>query len=92
MTSTRQQQVPRDACIAAPGMPRAQVVALEYLGGYRVDAKTPASATDCMYLLLMENHQTTAAAAPGWQLVARERRNTNDEDVPTVYRRAKASG
>ena len=36
------QQVPRDACIAAPGMSRAQVVALEYLGGYRVDAMTPA--------------------------------------------------
>jgi 4-amino-4-deoxy-L-arabinose transferase-like glycosyltransferase len=86
------QQVPRDACIAAPGMPRAQVVALEYLGGYRVDAQASASATDCMYLLLMETHQTTAPAAPGWQLVARERRNTNDEDVTIVYRRAKASG
>jgi hypothetical protein len=86
------QQVPRDACIAAPGMPRAQVVALEYLGGYRVDAQASASATDCMYLLLMETHQTTAPAAPGWQLVARERRNTNDEDVTIVYRRANASG
>ena len=34
-------QVPQPACIAAPGMSRAQVVALEYLGGYRVDAVTP---------------------------------------------------
>ncbi len=27
--------VPRDACIAAPGMARAEVAALEYLGGFR---------------------------------------------------------
>ena len=35
------QQVPAGDCIAAPGMARAQVVALEYFGGYRVDAATP---------------------------------------------------
>ncbi len=34
--------VPVSACVAAPGMVRAEVVALEYLGGYRVDAVTPA--------------------------------------------------
>ena len=37
-------QVPATACVAAPDMPRAEVVALEYLGGYRVDAVTPVRA------------------------------------------------
>jgi 4-amino-4-deoxy-L-arabinose transferase-like glycosyltransferase len=85
-------QVPRDACIAAPGMSRAQVVALEYLGGYRVDAKTPATLTSCPFLLLMETRQAPAPAVPGWQFVARERRNTNDEEVTAVYRRTEAPG
>jgi hypothetical protein len=83
------QQVPRDACIAAPGLPRAQVVALEYLGGFRVDAITPATASRCPFLMLIETRQP-APAAPGWELMARERRNTNEEEVTAVYRRAPA--
>ena len=83
------QQIPRDTCIAAPGLPRAQVVALEYLGGFRVDAVTPAAASRCTFLMLIETRQP-AAAAPGWELVARERRNTNEEEVTAVYRRAPA--
>ena len=86
------QQVPRDACVAAPGMARAQVVALEYLGGYRVDAKTPAATSGCSFLLLMETRQVAAPATPGWQLVARERRGANDDEVTAVYRRAAAPG
>jgi hypothetical protein len=78
-------QVPTTACVAAPGMERAQVVALEYLGGYRVDALTPATATPCDFLLL-----SRAPPAPGnpWQFVVRERRNRGDVDVIDVYRRA----
>jgi 4-amino-4-deoxy-L-arabinose transferase-like glycosyltransferase len=82
------QRVPAQACVAAPGMTRAQVVALEYFGGYRVDAARPADATGCDWLLLAETRQTPRAAAPGWTLVARERRNTNDEEVMAIYRRA----
>jgi 4-amino-4-deoxy-L-arabinose transferase-like glycosyltransferase len=86
------QQVPRNACIAAPGMPRAEVVALEYLGGFRVDALTADAATRCPYLLLVETRQAPARAGAGWQLVARERRNTSDEEITAVYRRVGASG
>ena len=80
------QQVPRGACIAAPDVVRAQVVAMEYLGGYRVDAVTPASATRCEYLVQMQ-----AAAHPGngWRLLARERRNTRNDETSAVYLRAK---
>ena len=83
------QQVPREACIAAPAMPRAQVVALEYLGGFVVDAVTPATSTPCNYLLLVETRQTAGRAGPGWQPLTRERRNTNEEEITAVYRRAR---
>ena len=80
-------QVPSGACVAAPGMERAQVVALEYLGNYRVDAVTPAAQTTCDFLLL-----SRAPPAPGgpWRFVVRERRNRGDVDVIDVYRRVAA--
>jgi len=86
------QQVPRNACISAPGMPRAEVVALEYLGGWHVDAVTPERATRCPFLLLVETRQSPPRAGAGWQLVTRERRNTNDEEITAVYRRAPGNG
>jgi hypothetical protein len=80
------QQVPRGECIAAPGVPRAQVVAMEHLGGYRVDAVTPTRNTICDYLVQM---QSSASPGPGWRLLARERRNTRDDETTAVYRRTK---
>ena len=77
-------QVPTAGCIAAPGMARAEVVALEYLGGYRVDAITPASATACDFLLLARAQR---APGPAWQFLGRERRNRNDDDITDIYRR-----
>ncbi|HET6599123.1 MAG TPA: hypothetical protein VFG60_04095 [Burkholderiaceae bacterium] len=82
------QQVPRDACIAAPGMSRAQVVALERLGGYLVDAVTAAATTKCPYLLLMETRDRPSSPGPDWHLLARERRNNSDDEITAIYRRA----
>ncbi len=76
--------VPASACVAAPGMVRAEVVALEYLGGYRVDAMTPASTTPCDYLLLARGEPAPAA---GWQLIASAWRNRPDDDLTDIYRR-----
>ncbi len=84
--------VPRQACVAAPGMPRAPVAALEYLGGYRVDAVTPAASTPCPHLLLMETRGHPGRAGSGWQLVSRERRSASDDWVVAVYRRAGSAG
>ncbi|MEO8523255.1 MAG: hypothetical protein ABI460_00915 [Caldimonas sp.] len=84
MTQRIARQVPAGACIAAPGMARAQVVALEYLGGWRVDAVTSSGATSCGYLMLA---RTQKADASTWQFVSRERRNRNDDDVIDIYRR-----
>jgi hypothetical protein len=67
------------------------VVALEYLGGFRVDARTPESVTRCDYLLQSESRQAPAAVGANWQLLARERRNTSDDELIAVYRRANPS-
>ena len=80
-------QVPASGCIAAPGMARAQVVALEFLGGYEVDAKTSANDTRCDFLLLT---RTQAVPKAPWQFIARERRNRSDDDVTDIYRRVGA--
>ena len=81
------QHVPRDACIAAPGMPRGQIAALEYHGGFRVDAATPAEDSACEFLLQVETRDQAAAARSGWWLLARERRSNNDTEFTAVYRR-----
>jgi len=84
-------QMPVGACVAAPGMSRPQVVALEYLGGFRVDALTPAAATRCDYLLQSESRLAPSIVGANWQLLARERRNTSDDELIAVYRRASPS-
>ncbi len=85
-------QVPRGSCVSATGVTPGQVVALEYLGGYRVDAVTPPTFTGCEFLLQLETRQTPVAARAAWQLLGRERRNTSDEEVIAVYRRRTTAG
>ena len=84
--------VPRGACIAAPGMPVAQVAALEYHGAYRVDAITPAGQAHCEFLLQTETQQQGAAVGPRWKLLARERRNTSEQEITAIYRRTRNPG
>ncbi len=82
------QHLPDDgACIAAPGMSRPLVVALEHLGRYHVDAVTPVSQSSCKHLLVPETRQQAPRVASGWTLVARERRPTDGQDVTAIYRR-----
>ncbi|MEO7152798.1 MAG: hypothetical protein ABIX46_13955 [Burkholderiaceae bacterium] len=79
--------MPRGGCVAAPGVPRAQVVALEYFGGYQVDAVTPAGRSACSHLLQMETRQTPSQPGAGWQLLGREVRNTSEDEITAIYRR-----
>jgi 4-amino-4-deoxy-L-arabinose transferase-like glycosyltransferase len=79
--------VPRDACIAGPDLPRGQIVALEHMGGYRVDAT---SADACGYLLRLEGISRPRPAPAGWSLVSRERRPADREEVTAIYRRTGA--
>jgi hypothetical protein len=66
-------------------MPQAQVVALEYFGGWRVDATDRAADSACDFLMLT---RTPKPAAAPWLFVVRESRNRAGDDVTDIYRRA----
>lgn len=79
--------VPHGTAVCTRGVPRGQLVALEYYGGYRIDA-TGAADASCDVLMVQES----AAPRPddGWVLLGRERRPTDRTDWTSVYRRAGA--
>jgi hypothetical protein len=68
-------------------MPQAQVVALEYFGGWRVDATDRAADSACDFLMLT---RTPKPAAGRWIFVVRETRIRPGDDVTDIYRRAAA--
>jgi hypothetical protein len=76
-----------DGCVAAPGMHRALVAALEVHGRWTVDASDGASRGRCQVLLVSTKRAARAPALPGWSLVASETRPTDRDDVTLVYRR-----
>lgn len=82
------QHVPADACLAAPGAPRALLAALEVLGGWQVDAAHPAAASRCDYLVLGDFPPSSVQAAQGWEMVGRVQRPTDRNDIVAIYRRA----
>lgn len=81
-------QVPREACIAAPQVPRALLAALEAMGGYRVDAITPAASSPCEFLIASVNDRQGSPEVEGWRLLARIPRPADRNDFTLVYRRA----
>jgi 4-amino-4-deoxy-L-arabinose transferase-like glycosyltransferase len=81
------QHIPPDVCIAAPGLPRGQLAAMEYLGRYRVDALTPLDTTPCEFALQFETPRSSATAPENWMLLARAKRNRNDDESTAIYRR-----
>ncbi|MBA3599194.1 MAG: hypothetical protein H0W40_17725 [Methylibium sp.] len=82
--------VPDHACVATIGLQTGQLAALEYHGGWRVEALGAAS-SDCGYLLAPGRVGMPAdeLQRDGWLLVARERRPTERDDETVVYRRSK---
>jgi 4-amino-4-deoxy-L-arabinose transferase-like glycosyltransferase len=84
------QEVPRDACIAAPMMSHAALAALEYFGGWRVDGRADAAERGgCQFLLLQASAHAPPAAPAGWRLVARERRPTDRDETVSVFSRSR---
>ena len=82
------QHVPRGSCVASADLARGQGVALEYLGGYRLDTAHSPASTTCPFWLRQEARRSTLPAPSGWTLVARERRPTDSAEVTAIYRRA----
>ncbi len=85
------------ACVAVPQGLSSVVVALEYHGHRRVDAR-PSALTDtrCPSMVIVQptdapHPLTRAAASAGWIEVARVRRPTDRHEVTLVFRRGAAS-
>lgn len=76
----------RDGCVAAEGLSKGQVAALEALGGYTVRWWHRPGAGACDQLLVAGGNRPVPPPA-GWKLVARERRPTDRTEFTYVYRR-----
>jgi hypothetical protein len=79
--------VPREACVETRGLPRAQLAALHYFGGFHVDAKAPLDSSPCNFLLVLESRNRRKTDWPGWEWVATERRPTDRDEATAIYRR-----
>jgi 4-amino-4-deoxy-L-arabinose transferase-like glycosyltransferase len=78
--------IPATACISAPHVSRGQLVALEHIGGWRVDAVSTPAQSGCPFLLRLEPLDRAMDPPAGWALVAREKRPNDREEVTAIYR------
>jgi 4-amino-4-deoxy-L-arabinose transferase-like glycosyltransferase len=79
--------VPRDACIAAPGIAPSLAAALEHFGPYQVVAGPHTQQSGCDFLLQQDLLESVTAPPAGWTLIAREQRPTRRDESVSIYHR-----
>lgn len=79
--------VPRESCIAAPGLPAAGAAALEHFGRWRVDVRPHSAQAGCDVLLVVTRARPAPPVPKGWRLVAEVTRPTERTERTLVYRR-----
>ncbi len=77
-------RMPHDGCIGALNLPRGAVAALEFFGGYQVNATTAAHTTPCTTWLLLQYKRQAPIPLEGWVLVDRLE---DRQDLIAIYRR-----
>lgn len=82
--------VPPGACVAAPGATTATVAALEYFGGWRVEARRDAAPTACPYLVMITRARPLPSAPPGYEQIAEVQRPAERDERTLVFRRSGA--
>jgi len=88
------QHLPTDTCVVAVGLRVGQLAAMEYHGGWRVEAMpgvpSLGQAGGCEFLVTHARRATPAEALQreGWVLIARERLPTDRSEETAIYRRA----
>jgi hypothetical protein len=82
-------KAPPTSCVAALGLPRSQLVALEYFGHYPVDANALASVTACQVLLQNETRNRKVTTPKGWEVVGRASRPADRDDITVIYQRVR---
>ena len=81
--------IPRSAnCIAAPGHALSTLAALEFQGGWKVDALAPLTSTSCNFAVQLSANPVVAIAPSGWEWVGTVRRPTDRAQSFTVLRRS----
>ncbi|MDQ2779641.1 MAG: hypothetical protein M3Y32_08805 [Pseudomonadota bacterium] len=83
-------RIPADVCIAAPGLSPVMVAALEYFGGWQVDARAGAVDGVCPVLLSIERGSVQAAPPKpaGWSRATVLQHPTDRDETILIYRRA----
>ena len=74
-------------CVATVGIAPSQVAAMEHLGRWTVDARTPLASTRCTLLMMPETRQRRADPGPGWERIGRAQRPTDRGEATVVFRR-----
>lgn len=81
--------LPKGACVAMPEAPRGFIVAMEFLGGYRVEAnKTLLSSTRCEFLLRHESSSSSTGPAENRRLIAEVKLPRDRKETIRIYRLA----
>ena len=65
----------------------ATVAALEYYGGWRVDARAEAASSECDYLLRVTRAQPAPPAPAGWDPLVEATRPSDRDELTQLYRR-----
>ena len=78
--------LPTRDCVAAAGLARAPLAALESMGRWKLDAVTPLASSRCPWLVTDGSIEPPPDA---WQLVTRERRLRREDDAVALYRRTR---
>lgn len=76
--------VPSGSCVAAPGLPRPSIAALEQYGRWQVVARDD---VNCAVMLRQERRSQEEPAPAGWEAVARVSRPTDRDEMTQVLRR-----
>lgn len=80
-------QLPKDQCINGWALPRGQIAALEYMGGYQVDAVNTPALSRCDILMRIEPAAEPKPPIAGWTLVGRAQRPSDKDELTAIYRR-----
>ncbi len=74
-------------CVSVPGQNRSLAATLEALGGWRVDASSPATDTRCDWMVMVRPTEEGTPSQPGWQVVQVVSRPTERQSRYWVLRR-----
>jgi hypothetical protein len=74
-------------CVLASGVPAGQIAAMEYFGGYTVDAASTRHNTNCQFLMRVVKQSEKLNSPLGWKKLAQVTRPTDQQEVTWIFRK-----